>query len=206
MEQTRRPRRTADTPTWLCWLSWLLKVTVRLVAALGVLLLANIFFPFSKALHLRLHISMFWKQDFTLKCKVKKKRWDNTEGNLETGCRAKPAQPWLKSKNIELDQSARLSISAAWRCWLTVSCEGSAAGESWWRRGGSESSWAWSACPHPASTSSSAGLWTPACRPSLPGCLCPPGLSCLPAGGQEVSVCRAAAGERSVFKCSRAEF
>lgn len=52
--------------TWLCWLSWLLNVTVRLVAALGVLLLANMFFPFSKALHLRLHMSMFWKQDFTL--------------------------------------------------------------------------------------------------------------------------------------------
>lgn len=39
---------------------------MRLVAALGVLLLANMFFPFSKALHLRLHMSIFWKQDFTL--------------------------------------------------------------------------------------------------------------------------------------------
>lgn len=52
--------------TWLCWFNWLLKVTVRLAAALGVLLPAKTLFPFSKAPQRRLHMSMFWKQDFTL--------------------------------------------------------------------------------------------------------------------------------------------
>lgn len=52
--------------TWLCWFNWLLKVTVRFAAALGVLLLPKTFFPFSKALQRRLQMSMFWKQDFTL--------------------------------------------------------------------------------------------------------------------------------------------
>lgn len=50
----------------MCWFNWLLKVTVRLAAALGVLSLANTLFPFSKAPHRRLQMSMFWKQDFTL--------------------------------------------------------------------------------------------------------------------------------------------
>lgn len=55
---------------------------MRLVAALGVLLLANKFFPFSKALHRRLHISIFWKQDFTLKNKFK----SGQKANLQNSC------------------------------------------------------------------------------------------------------------------------
>lgn len=59
------------SPTWLCTvLSWLLKVMVRLVEVLGatwvmkgVLLWLTVSYMFTR----RLQISMFWKQDFTLR-------------------------------------------------------------------------------------------------------------------------------------------
>lgn len=47
---------------------------MRLVAALGALLLPNRFLPLSKALHRRLHMSMFWKHDFTLQHDLKRVR------------------------------------------------------------------------------------------------------------------------------------
>lgn len=58
---------TAGFPlTWLCWFSWLLKVTVRFPAVPGTALAANRAFPLSKLPFLLLQISMFWKHDFTL--------------------------------------------------------------------------------------------------------------------------------------------
>lgn len=52
--------------TWLCWFSWLLKVTVRFPAVPGTALAANRALPLSKLLFLLLQMSMFWKHDFTL--------------------------------------------------------------------------------------------------------------------------------------------
>lgn len=99
--------------TWLCWLSWLLKVTVRFpAAALGTALVEYRDLLLSYELR-RLQISMFWKHDFTLE-KIERQHFSS--------CIKIFLYIWTFVVLIT----------------LTANCGDNPSGGSWWQRGDPE--------------------------------------------------------------------
>lgn len=142
-------------PTWLCWLSWLLKVTVRFpAAALGTALVEYRDLLLSYVLR-RLQISMFWKHDLTLvKNKIK---------SLSAVILAAKAFIFI----CFVKKKKKLST-------LTVSCADNLSGGSLWRKDDPRFLWGWSFCRHPDEAFVSTDLWTPFCPLSQPACPSPP--------------------------------